>query len=91
MNSLVQVIECVGDADCHLHSSLTGQFFNSCISLFPKRLRVVLIRQTRNIPLLENRGFKMKKSELQNRINTVCTTCLKYPLALWLNQITVLP
>lgn len=55
VNSLVQVIECVGDANCHLHSSLRGQFLNSCISLFPKGLRVILIGQARNIPFLEDR------------------------------------
>lgn len=44
LNSLVQVIECVGGANCHLHSSLRGQLLNSCISLLSKGLRVVLIR-----------------------------------------------
>lgn len=56
--ALVQVVECVGDANCHLHSSLRGQFLNSCISFFPKGLRVILIRQTRNLPFLENRRNK---------------------------------
>lgn len=51
--SLVQVIERVGDADCHLHSGLAGQFLDSCISFFPKGLRVVLVRQARNVPLLQ--------------------------------------
>lgn len=52
-NLLVQVIERVGDANCHLHSSLWGQFLNGCIALLPEGLRVVLVRQTGNVPLLE--------------------------------------
>lgn len=52
-NSLVQVIERVGDANRHLHSGLGGQFFNGRIALLPEGLRVVLIGQTGNVPLLQ--------------------------------------
>lgn len=53
-NSLVQVIERVGDAHRHLHASLARQLLDSCISLFPKGLRVIFIRQATDLPLLEN-------------------------------------
>lgn len=85
-DSLVQVIECVGDANRHLHSSLRGQFLNSCISLFPEGLRVVLVRQTRNVPFLEE-----KQREPQSRIIRVCTMSLKQSGTLCLKQMTALP
>lgn len=52
VNSLVQVIECVGDADRHLHPGLRGQLPNSRVALLPKGLGVVLVRQARDLPLL---------------------------------------
>lgn len=61
-DSLVQVIERVGDANCHLHSSLRGQFFNSCISLLPEGLRVVLVRQTGDLPFLEEKKAAAEQS-----------------------------
>lgn len=54
-DSLVQVIERVGDANCHLHSGLRGQLLNRCIALLPKGLGVVLVRQTGNLPFLEDK------------------------------------
>lgn len=53
-NSLVQVIEGVGDANSHFHSSFRGQFLYSCVSLFPEGLGVVLIRQTSDLPFLDS-------------------------------------
>lgn len=53
-HSLVQIIERVGDAHCHLHSGLRRQLLDGCITLLPERLRVVLVGQTRNIPFLGN-------------------------------------
>lgn len=58
MNSLVEVIESVGDANRHLHSSLRSQLLNGSISFFPKGLGVVLIRQTTDLPLLQKREEK---------------------------------
>lgn len=55
-HSLVQIVERVGDAHRHLHSGLGCQLLDGCIALLPKRLRVILVGQTRNIPFLENKG-----------------------------------
>lgn len=75
-NSLVQVVECVGDADGHLHSGLRGQFLNSCISFFPKGLRVVLIRQTSDVPLLENSRVKSEYSQVYKTCDLFSLQCL---------------
>lgn len=63
-DSLVQVIERVGDANCHLHSSLRGQFLNSCISLLPEGLGVVLVGQARNLPFLQEKKAAAEQSAL---------------------------
>lgn len=55
-NSPVQIVERVGDAHRHLHSGLGRQLLDGCVALLPKRLRVVLVRQTGNVPFLDSRG-----------------------------------
>lgn len=42
----------MGDSHKHLHAGLTGQLLNGGITLLPERLRVILIRQASDVPLL---------------------------------------
>lgn len=52
LHSLVQLVERVGDPYRHLHPGLAGQLLNGCVPLFPKGFRVILVRETGDVPLL---------------------------------------
>lgn len=58
-SSLVQVVEGVRCLDVDLHSRLHGQLLDGGVSLLPKRLRIILEGQARDLPLLRQRERDM--------------------------------
>ena len=66
----VEVVECVRDARRHLHPRLRGQLLDGRVALRPEGLRVVLVRQPADLPLLgepmgnQNRGQEVEGAGL---------------------------
>lgn len=52
-DSPVQIVERVRDPHHDLHGCLTGQFLDGGVALLPKRLRVVFVGQTGDLPFLK--------------------------------------
>lgn len=69
----VQVIEGVGVLYHHLHTSLLGQFDDSCISLLTKRLRVIFEGETSDSPFLQDTQY----TQLSNRKRFLTSTITK--------------